>query len=243
MLDRLPQTEPRRTLTIFGLVAALAVVVIVPLALSDGDDGVREAVEEAQEQTSTGYKPPPTTSAPTTPPHPPAGTPPPPPPPTTPAAPAEPPARPPRELRLGQTGSDDGLDYTVRSIGEVRSLLRADLFKSRGARYRPRPGRKLVRAEVTYVNRTRAAVDPFCGGGSAVLVDRDGRNHETVDDLYELDGNNAICQGSGTLRGDKSTVTLAFELKRDQEVSHLDLWNSKFSPDFDGEATRLRIRP
>jgi hypothetical protein len=37
-------------------------------------------------------------------------------------------------------------------------------------------------------------------------------------------------------------VTLAFRLGADERISHLDLWNGKFTPDFDGEATRVRFR-
>ena len=57
MLDWLPRTEPRRTLTIFGLVAALAVVVIVPLSPSDGDDPGEflDLVHELRSTESSAY--------------------------------------------------------------------------------------------------------------------------------------------------------------------------------------------
>lgn len=233
MLDRLPQTEPKRTLSIFGIVGALSVVVIVPLALSDGDDGVRDAIEEANEQTSR-----PTTATPA----PPATTPPPtttPPPPTTPLPP-EPPKRPPRELRVGQTGTDDRLELTVRSLERAR---RVDASRFFPGTIKAPPGGSLVVAEVSYVNRTRAVVDPFCGGNSAALIDRDGRSHDTVPTLYKVTGNDAICGSAGTPAGHKATVKLVFKLEKGRRPSHLDLWNGKFRPDFDGESSRLRFRP
>jgi hypothetical protein len=52
-----------------------------------------------------------------------------------------------------------------------------------------------------------------------------------------------VCGSAGTLAGDKATVVLAFTLKRGERIDHLDLWNGKYEPDFDGEATRVRYRP
>jgi hypothetical protein len=230
VLDWLPRTEPKRTLTIFGLVALFSVVVIVPLSMLSGDEGVREAIEDAQDRTEAR-----TTTSP--PPPPTARTPPPPPP----TAPSEPPSRPPTELRVGQTGTDDKVEFTVKSLREVGRV-------KGNSRFGHGPivasgGGSLAVAEVTYVNRMRESVDPFCGGNSAELVDKDGRTHETIRNLYEVDGNDAVCDSAGALSGDRRTVTLVFRLRRDQSPSHLDLWNGKFTPDFDGEATRLRFRP
>jgi hypothetical protein len=226
VLDWLPRTEPKRTLTIFGLVALLAVVVIVPLSMLSGDEGVRDAIEDIEDRTEarTNYTPPPTTRTS------------PPPPPTTPNE----PARPPQELRIGMTGADNKVEFTVRSLREVKrvkgnSRLGHGPIVASG-------GGSLAVAEVTYVNRMREPLDPFCGGNSAELVDQDGRTHETIRNLFEVDGNDAVCGSAGALSGDKRTVTLVFRLKRDQNPSHLDLWNGKFTPDFDGEATRLRFR-
>ena len=226
MLDWLPRTEPKRTLTIFGLVAVLAVVVIVPMSMLSGDEGVREAIEEIEDRTEarTTYSPPPTTRTP------------PPPPPTAPSE----PRRPPQELRIGMTGADDKVEFTVRSLREAKRV-------KGNSRFGHGPivasgGGSLAVAEVTYVNRTREPLDPFCGGNSAELVDRDGRTHETIRNLFEVDGNDAVCDSAGALSGDRRTVTLVFRLKRGQSPSHLDLWNGKFSLDFDGEATRLRFR-
>ncbi len=226
MLDWLPRTEPKRTLTIFGLVALLAVVVIVPLSMLSGDEGVRDAIEDIEDRTEarTNYTPPPTTRTS------------PPPPPTTPNE----PARPPQELRIGMTGADNKVEFTVRSLREVRRV-KGDSSLGHGPIVASGGG-SLAVAEVTYVNRMREPLDPFCGGNSAELVDKDGRTHETIRNLYEVDGNDAVCGSAGALSGDKRTVTLVFRLKRDQTPSHLDLWNGKFTPDFDGEATRLRFR-
>jgi hypothetical protein len=138
------------------------------------------------------------------------------------------------------TGADNKVEFTVRSLREVKRV-------KGNSRFGHGPivasgGGSLAVAEVTYVNRMREPLDPFCGGNSAELVDQDGRTHETIKNLFEVDGNDAVCDSAGALSGDKRTVTLVFRLKRDQNPSHLDLWNGKFTPDFDGEATRLRFR-
>jgi hypothetical protein len=233
VLDWLPRTEPKRTLTIFGLVALFAVVIIVPLSMLSGDEGVRDAIEEIEDRTEarTTYTPPPTSTSP-----PPTTTTPPPPPPTTPND----PPRPPQELRIGMTGADNKVEFTVRSLREVKRV-KGNSRLGHGPIVASGRG-SLAVAEVTYVNRMREPLDPFCGGNSAELVDKEGRTHETIRNLYEVDGNDAVCAGAGALSGDKRTVTLVFRLKRDQNPSHLDLWNGKFTPDFDGEATRLRFR-
>lgn len=232
MFDWLPQDQPQQSLAIFGIVAGLSVFAIVPLTLSDGSDGlqneIKDVAREARASSSTR-----THTAPVTPP--PAA--------TTPSPPArlppEPPHRPPVERGVGETATDDGLELTVRSLREVHRVKRDPYYK---VDFTAPRGGALVSAEVTYVNHTKKPIDPFCGGNSAGLVDRDGRTHDTVDELYSVAGNDAICGGADTLPGDKATVTLVFKLKRGQRLSHLDLWNGKYDADFDGESTRVRFR-
>jgi hypothetical protein len=232
VFDWLPERQPQQSLTIFALVAALSVIVIVPLALSDGSNGldteIKSAVHDARESSTSAAEPRPVTPAP--------------PPSTTTAPPStlppRPPRRPPVERAVGQTATDDGLELTVRSLREVSRIKRDSYYHGD---FKPTGGGTLIDAEVTYVNHTKAPIDPFCGGNSAALADQDGRTHETIDKLYSIQGNDAICGGSDTLPGDKATVTLAFKLKRGQRVDHLDLWNGKYEPDFDGESTRIRF--
>src|SRR3954452_19996608 len=237
MFDWIPKQQPHRGLVVFLLVLGLSAVVIVPLSLSDGGDD-----EDGYGDGLVGPKPPVVTrSTPTTPPPATVTTPPPPvttPPPTT--TPTEPTPKPPIERSVGQTATDDGLQLTVNSIREVSRIKRGDYYKRD---YKPPAGGKLVAVEVTFVNNTSAPIDPFCGGNSAALVDQKGRAHETIDDLYSIEGNDAVCGSAGTLAGDKATVVLAFKLKRGERIDHLDLWNGKYEPDFDGEATRVRYRP
>lgn len=229
VFDWLPDRQPQQALAIFGIVAGLSTFAIVPLVLSDGGEGlegeIRAVTKEVYAARTTRTTP--STPPPTVPPPPPATLPP------------EPPQRPPVDRSVGETATDDGVDFTVRSIREVSRVKRDSYYRND---FRPPPGGTLVSAEVTYVNNTKEPVDPFCGGNSAALVDQNGRTHETVDALYSVEGNDAICGGADTLPGDKATVTLAFKLKRGRHFSHLDLWNGKFAADFDGEASRVRFR-
>jgi hypothetical protein len=236
MFDWIPEEQPQRGIVVFLLVLALSALVVVPLSVSDGgdDDGLLGDATTSTSVTTTA--PPPRTTPPPT-----ATTPvPTTPPPTTPPPTTEPPPRPPVERAIGETATDDGLQLTVNSIREVSRIERDDYYKRD---YKPPRGGKLVAVEVTFVNRTKAPIDPFCGGNSAALVDQKGRAHETLDDLYSIEGNDAVCGSAGTLAGDKATVVLAFKLKPGQRVDHLDLWNGKYTPDFDGEASRVRYRP
>jgi hypothetical protein len=220
--------------------------VIVPLTLADGtsglDDRIRDVRRESRAQAGV---PPPTPgsttpTAPTVPTGPTATVPTPPPSVPTPPPPAsEPPHRAPVERRVGETGTDDGLEITVRSIREVKTIERDSYYRSD---FKAPRGGTLVSAEVTFVNRSKEPADPFCGGNSAALYDGQGRLHETLKALYSIEGNDSICGGADTLPGDTATVTLAFRLKRGERIDHLDLWNGKFVPDFDGEATRVRFR-
>jgi hypothetical protein len=238
MFDWIPEEQPQRGLVVFLLVLAVSAVVVVPLSLSDDGDesgygGGRQGPKPTVVTRTTPTPPPPatTTPVPTTPP---------PPVPTTPPPTTEPTPKPPIERAIGETATDDGLQLTVNSIDEVSRIKRDDYYKRD---YKPPRGGKLVAVEVTFVNRTREPIDPFCGGNSAELVDQKGRAHETIDDLYSIEGNDAICGSAGTLAGDKATVVLAFKLKPGERIDHVDLWNGKYTPDFDGEASRVRYRP
>jgi hypothetical protein len=232
MFDWIPQEQPQRGLVVFLLVLALSAVVIVPLSLAGGgddeDSGPLADTTEATTVTTPPPPPPTTTPVPTTPP------------PTTPPPTTEPAPRPPIERAIGESGTDDGLQVTVNSIREVSRIERDEFYKRD---YKAPRGGTLVAVEVTFVNRTNDPIDPFCGGNSAALVDQNGRAHETLDDLYSIEGNDAVCGSAGTLAGDKATVVLAFRLKRGERIDHVDLWNGKYTPDFDGEASRVRFRP
>jgi hypothetical protein len=232
MFDWIPEEQPQRGIVVFLLVLALSALVIVPLSLAGGDDGSSGPITDTTEANTvtTPRQGPPITTVPRTPPPPPTTTP----PPTT-----EPTPKPPIERAIGQSGTDDGLELTVNSIREVSRIKRDEYYKRD---YEPPRGGKLVAVEVTFVNKTSAPVDPFCGGNSSELVDQKGRAHETIDDLYSIEGNDAICGSAGTLAGDKATVVLAFKLKPGERVDHVDLWNGKYTPDFDGEASRVRYR-
>ena len=238
MFDWIPEEQPQRGIVVFLLVLALSAVVVVPLSVSDGGDEEDGFFSGAATSTSvTTPAPPPRTTPPPTTRTPVPTTP---APPTTPRPATEPPPRPPVERAIGETATDDGLQLTVNSIREVSRIERDEYYKRD---YKPPRGGKLVAVEVTFVNRTKEPIDPFCGGNSAELVDQKGRAHETIDDLYSIEGNDAVCGSAGTLAGDKATVVLAFKLKPGERVDHLDLWNGKYTPDFDGESSRVRYRP
>jgi hypothetical protein len=226
MFDWLPDEQPRRGLVTFALVAVLSLAVVIPLSFAGGNTDVDDLPGSSTSATQTTLTPatPPPTTVPT--------------PPTSPP-PADPVPKPPIERSVGGTATDDDRELTVNSIREVRRIKRDDYYKRD---YKPPAGGKLVAVEVTFVNHTKEPIDPFCGGNSAALVDQKGRAHEAIDDLYSIEGNGAVCGSAGTLASDKATVVLAFKLKSGQRVSHVDLWNGKFEPDFDGEATRVRFR-
>ncbi|MEA2479742.1 MAG: hypothetical protein QOJ07_1664, partial [Thermoleophilaceae bacterium] len=150
------------------------------------------------------------------------------------------PPHPPLLRSLGQTGTDEGIDFTVKSIQQVKRVTRNQFGGS--PPLRARGGGTLVRAAVDIHNGTQAGADPFCGGTSAHLVDDRGHRYETVDNLFEVTGNDAICSGAGTPAGADASVTLVFRLPRGRSIGALELWNGK-TDDYDGAKSLVRFIP
>lgn len=227
----LPQRQPQQALAIFGIVGVLSAIVIAVLVASGGSAKPRTETSEAMFETTTDTTPtappPPVESTPTSPP------------PTTSTTPTTPP-HPPLLRSLGQTGTDEGIDFTVKSIQQVKRVTRNQFGGS--PPLRARGGGSLVRAAVDIHNGTQAGADPFCGGTSAHLVDDRGHRYETVDNLFEVTGNDAICSGAGTPAGADASVTLVFRLPRGRSIGALELWNGK-TDDYDGAKSLVRFIP
>jgi hypothetical protein len=83
-----------------------------------------------------------------------------------------------------------------------------------------RSGAKLVSAKVTIKNGGKRKVDPYCGGGGAVLLDEEDRNYEPIAEVYGIKGNTSVC-GDGISPRFRDTLTLAFEVPEDMSVRDL----------------------
>lgn len=127
--------------------------------------------------------------------------------------------------RVGQTAGDDGVLFRVDGVEEADSFYVGDYTDT----IVPGPGAKLYIATITYKNNRDLAIDPFCGGGSAVLLDGRDRNYDWDNDSIYLESNN-ICQ-DGTQPGFKDTVKIAFRVPASRQVAAIAVWNG----DSDGE--------
>jgi hypothetical protein len=142
-----------------------------------------------------------------------------------------------KALAIGQGGRDDGLGFKVLSLERVDSIPAADEFSES---VYPPPGGKLHRAVLEVTNFGDVAADPFCGGGSAVLLDVDDRNYE-----YESPigggGNDWICD-TGVAPGFNAQATLGFKVPPSFRMGGLVLWDGE-SSDIDGAESNLVVVP
>jgi hypothetical protein len=142
-----------------------------------------------------------------------------------------------KELAIGEGGRDDGLGFKVLSLDRVESIPAADEFSES---IYPPPGGKLYQAVVQVKNLGDVKADPFCGGGSAVLLDINDRNYEYEDPIGG-GGNDWICD-TGVAPGFNAQATLGFKVPRSFRMGGLVLWDGD-SSDFDGSESNLVVVP
>jgi hypothetical protein len=140
-------------------------------------------------------------------------------------------------VAVGQGGRDDGLGFKVLSLERVESIPAADEFSE--SIYAP-PGGKLYKAVVQVKNFGQTAADPFCGSGSAVLLDVQDRNYEYEDPIGG--GTNEWICGDGVAPGFNAQATLGFKVPRSFRMGGLVLWDGE-SSDFDGSESNLLVLP
>jgi hypothetical protein len=131
---------------------------------------------------------------------------------------------------VGETAEDDGVLFEVISLQVVDSIAVGELSDGPVT---PAEGAQLVQADVRWENDTSAPVDPFCGGGSATLLDGEERNFDPTDDTLDISGNETC--GDEVQPGFKQDITLAFQLPDDAEIGGLALWNGSDDIDVGGE--------
>ncbi len=133
-------------------------------------------------------------------------------------------------VTVGETAEDDGVIFEVTSLEVVESIVLDEFI---GGSITPTEGAQLVQADVTWQNDTSTSIDPFCGGGSAALIDTDDRNFDPTDDTVDIAGNETC--GEEVQPGFKQDLKLAFQLPDDAEMGGLALWNSSDDLDIGGE--------
>jgi hypothetical protein len=141
-------------------------------------------------------------------------------------------------LAIGQGGRDDGLGFKVLSLDRVESIPAADEFSES---IYPPPGGKLYRAVVEVKNLGGVPADPFCGGGSAVLLDAQDRNYE-YEDLIAVGGPNEWICGDGIGPGFNAQAVLGFQVPRSFRMGGLVLWDGE-SSDSDGTESNVVVVP
>jgi len=140
--------------------------------------------------------------------------------------------------RVGQVVVDGGISLQVRSVRTRRSVpLRSERG---GGTVTPGPNRTFVVAEILYVNRSSRPADPFCGSGGSELDVGAGEPIRTIDNLYDVEGNDGICS-DGAPKGASVTHRLVFRVPGGDVPRRLDVWDGDEPGDSLGK-TRIRIR-
>lgn len=134
---------------------------------------------------------------------------------------------------MGKPGRDGDVLFTVTKVDQVSSIP-----TSYGPPLRAVSGAKLVRVAVTVRNVGRQSVDPFCGGGEAVLIDQQERNFRPHQDQYNIAGND-YCTGVDP--GFQQRVTLAFQVPRKAVPYDVAFWDDDEEGDFFGAETAVRF--
>jgi hypothetical protein len=135
---------------------------------------------------------------------------------------------------VGHTEVDGGIRFRVTSLGEVRRIpmVAGSLTYQYGFR--------LVRARVSYTNRTKLPVDLLCHGKGFELLDNEQHHHQPVKDIREIVGNEEVCK-QPVLPGGTSKLVLAYRFSSVYKVQALEVFNSAEKRDPDGEHSRLRF--
>jgi hypothetical protein len=140
-----------------------------------------------------------------------------------------------KTVGIGEPGVDEDLTFKVTSIEAVQAIP-VDEYSDPIVR---RQGTKLIRVDLTYKNNTSDGIDPFCGGRSIVLLDRDERNFDPIDNYIDIAGNE-IC-GDELQPGFKRSVTIAFQIPRDSKTLGVVLWNGESDDDYSGELSNVFV--
>jgi hypothetical protein len=133
---------------------------------------------------------------------------------------------------VGGVAVDDGVRFRVVRLRAVRSIPH-DRFSGPIVASR---SRDLIRADITYVNGTHEALDVFCGGYGAAVVDSNRRAHKPLHNYLDIRGNQ-VCS-SEVEPGGKARVILAFGVPRGRRVRGIEVYNAK-AADFDGEDSKI----
>jgi hypothetical protein len=201
----------------------IAVGATVGAIASAGDDDKPKASRVATTPTLPAAVPPATTTTP----------------PTQTATTPTPPLNPRHIVRRSIVGSsipvaDDGILFRVERLQEVHAIPHNRFTGPIVGSSRKR----LIRADIVYVNRTKRATDVFCGGAASRLEDSAGHRIEPLDNYIDIRGNEELCGGNKVGPGETSHVTLAFKIPRPRQVAGIFVHNAK-ADDFDGADTKI----
>jgi hypothetical protein len=128
---------------------------------------------------------------------------------------------------------DDGVEFRVPRLREVSSIPHTRF----GGPITASPARRLIRADIRYVNHTASPVDVFCGGYGATLRDSADHRHGPMHNYLDIKGNDDVC-GTKIPPGGSTHVTLAFKIPRTLRPTGLYVYNAK-AADFDGSDTKI----
>ncbi|WP_036726309.1 DUF4352 domain-containing protein [Patulibacter minatonensis] len=138
--------------------------------------------------------------------------------------------------QIGSPATDDGLTFTVRSLRQVSSIA-ADEYSSP---LKPKPDEDLYLLRVKVTNDSKDGADPFCGGGSAKLVDSQERNIDfDSQEALNLPGND-FC-GSEIQPGLSKRYKLPFRVAKGSTIATVVLWNGSAGDDSDGTGTHVAV--
>jgi hypothetical protein len=95
-------------------------------------------------------------------------------------------------------------------------------------------GARFIIATVEVKNDGQVAVQPFCGGGGAVLIDAKNRNFSVSDDEIDLSGN-TVC-GGDLQPGFRNSFRLLFQVPISSRIINLAVWNDGQEGDPTGDS-------
>jgi hypothetical protein len=134
------------------------------------------------------------------------------------------------ERRFGGVGVDGDIAFSVKGWRRVESVSQGQFSPT----VRPAKGAAFVEVTVSYENRGKKAVSPFCGGQGATLIDEQDRNFDPDSDVAIFRPGSKICDDLQP--GFKRTDVLVFEIPASAKENSVAVFNSSEDDDFLNES-------
>jgi hypothetical protein len=129
------------------------------------------------------------------------------------------------ERSFGGVGADGDVAFSVKSWRRVSSVLQS--YESAKT---PVAGAAFVEVTVSYENRGKKALSPFCGGQGAILIDEDDRNFNPKSEIAVGRPGSKICDELQP--GFKRTDVLVFEIPKSARENSIAVFDPNESDDF-----------